>query len=600
MDKRHTQEKIPEIYLAFFIQCDENSHDGIKNRKLFRNYLSRFSIECTRIDIQFGRPVMLDLNFDEKKVKTKIHDHLAKLSTDDTQKLEKLHIFYFGRYWRRLDTILDLPLLDKIADKVHLTSMEMRKYDEILESDMLNFYSGNEHHSISLNDSMDEFYELATQTDQKHIPLQNIKMDFIKFGSFLAMRNPNSNEAINFLNEIVHSEISSVDLGFIMGNRKIDISEDALDELESQTGLTLSRDTKYWLYDCYMKTSVARYQKLQNGGPSKFYSRSVRSQDSGIVEDGTEDNTYNKYQNQDFERQEKYAIIENIIKNPAVYETTYKTYFENNVLNDLGANNKIKNHTEPKSTEAIKKLSDEISEISPENENIYTYGSIENMKSELSINCRCSTHCRCRTFPMDKFGSSLGSYYHGHPYIGSISHDRINNDQTNVHREVTRRSNGDSKTSDIEKQNLNRGSRKRSHGDTNTSESDMKTHKKEKRFKRTMQSWDKGLYAEPYDPDIFYAKAYEEDSPYEFDVYENEYEYETATKFMKLRHRIRLLICSEAVEDFFNRTRFLRNVRFFWQQILCLTVIGLGNDFHYNSYLELYRFKLKISIFINA
>ena len=211
MDKRHLKEQIPEICLVFFIQCDGNSIDGIQNRKLFRHYLSRFSVECTKIDIQVGRPVILDLNYDEKKIKTKIHEHLAKLWSNYTPNLERLHIFYFGRYWRKLDNILDLPLLDKIADRVHLTSMEMRKYDEILQSDMLNFYSGNEHHSISLNDSIDEFYELSIQTNQKHIPLQNIKMDFIKFGSFLAMRNPKSNEAINIINEIARSHISSID-----------------------------------------------------------------------------------------------------------------------------------------------------------------------------------------------------------------------------------------------------------------------------------------------------------------------------------------------------------------------------------------------------
>ena len=75
-----------------------------------------------------------------------------------------------------------------------------------------------------------------------------------------------------------------------------------------------------------MKTSVARYQKLRNGARSKFYSKSVRSQDSGIVEDGTEDDLYKIYQNPDFERQEKYAIMENVIKNPVIYGNDFKTY----------------------------------------------------------------------------------------------------------------------------------------------------------------------------------------------------------------------------------------------------------------------------------
>ena len=591
MDKRHLEEKIPEIHLAFFIQCDVNSHDGIKNRKLFRNYLSRFSIECTRIDIQVGRPIILDLNFDENKIKTKIHEHLTKLSTDDSPKLERLHIFYFGRYWRKLDNILDLPLLDKFADKVHLTSMEMRKYGEILESDMLNFYSGNEHHSISLNDSIDEFYELSIQTDQKHIPLQNIKMDFIKFGSFLAMRDPKSNEAINIINEIACSHISSVDLGFIMGNRKIDISEEALDELESQTGLALKRETKYILYDCYMKTSVARYQKLQNGAPSKFYSRSVRSQDSGIAEDHTEDDTYNKYQNPDFERQEKYAIMENIIKNPAVYETNYKTYFVADILNDLSANNKIKKHDQPKSNETTNELRNHgygIMETSDEIENISI--------TENSEYNTYSTYDRCQTLPMDKFGSLIGSYYHGHPYIGSISNNGFQNEnyeKTIVCREVGRHPDSDNNTSDskkherftehgksLQKVNSNRSVRKRSHGD-NISESETNS-----RFKRAKKLWDKDpeLYADPYDLDISYANAYEEDGYYEFDVYE------TASPISPTR----LMKWSAAIDKFFKRTWFLRNIRTFWLQILCTILFILGKDFDYinNCCQKLYRYNL--------
>ena len=498
MDKRHTQEKIPEIYLAFFIQCDGNSIDGIKNRKLFRNYLSRFSIECTRIDIQAGRPVVLNLNFDEKKVKTKIHEHLAKLSTDDSPKLERLHIFYFGRYWRKLENILDLQRLDIIADKVHLTSMEMRKYDEILESDMLSFYSGNEHHSISLNDSIDEFYELAIQTKQQHIPLQQKKMDFIKFGSFLAMRNPESNEALNIVNEIVHSHVSSVDLGFVMGKRKIEISEDALNELETQTGLALNRETRYLLYDCYMKTSVARYQRLRNGANSKFYPKSIRRRDSGIVEDETDDGTSISYQNPDFEKQEKYAIMENIIKHPEIYEK-----FKHNVRKNSQNNNQNQKLKATKPTVAINESKNELIEY----------------PNELD-----SEHARCRALPMDKYGSVMGSYYHGHPYIGSISDDISTYDNCYVG------------------------------------------------------------YASPDIPSRY--AIYNQTHHMRYTSYKNsdseEYtfdEYETTTS----KSQTRLMKWSVAVNQFFDRTRFLRNVRMFWQQILCSIFFILGKDFDFND-----------------
>ena len=567
MDKRHLKEKIPEIYLAFFIQCDGNSIDGIQNRKLFRHYLSRFSVECTKIDIQVGRPVILDLNYDEKKIKTKIHEHLAKLSSNYTPNLERLHIFYFGRYWRKLDNILDLPLLDKIADRVHLTSMEMRKYDEILQSDMLNFYSGNEHHTISLNDSIDEFYELAIQTDQKHIPLQNKKMDFIKFGSFLAMRNPKSNEALNIVNEIVHSHISSVDLGFIMGNRKIEISEEALNELEAQTELVLNKETRFLLYDCYMKTSVARYQKLRNGACSKFDSKSVRSRDSGIVEDGTEDELY-IYQNPDFERQEKYAIIENIIKNPVTHENNFKAYLVHDVLQGSSTNNK--NEENKQTIMSINESNNEVKEISNEND---------------------SEYIRCRSLPMDKYGSVIGSYYHGHPYIGPISdhsssyeHVDWRNpyvDMAYVDTWSTTKNNGQVALSNVLSNFRKRYNAWEPSLDTDrvyepypnrhVQDNISKVLRKKfqglrKRFKRPEKSMEKsGFESYPYeDP------SYPEED-YNFD------EYETSTS----DSHTTLMKWSVAVNRFFNRTRFLRNLRMFWQQILCSIFFILGKDFDF-------------------
>ena len=195
---------------------------------------------------------------------------------------------------------------------------------------------------------------------------------------------------------------------------------------------------------------------------------------------------------------------------------------------------------------------------------------------------------------MDKFGSLIGSYYHGHPYIGSISNDGFNNEQTIVCREVGRHPNGDSNTSDSKKQerftepgkslhnvNFNRGVRKRSHGDDDISENETNS-----RFKRAKQLWDKDpqLYADPYDSDISYANAYEEDSYYEFDLYE------TASPISPTR----LMKWSAAVDKFFKITWFLRNIRTFWLQILCTIVFILGKDFEYinNCCQKIYRYNL--------
>ena len=88
---------LPEIHLAFFVQRDDhNENKWIFNRKLFRNFVNRFSIEATKVDIQFRKPTKLQFNLDEKKVEIEIHKKLTDLAAQ--QKLENLHVFYFGRY----------------------------------------------------------------------------------------------------------------------------------------------------------------------------------------------------------------------------------------------------------------------------------------------------------------------------------------------------------------------------------------------------------------------------------------------------------------------------------------------------------------------
>ena len=222
---------LQELYLAFFVQSDDSDENKrTLNRKLFRNCLNRFTIEATKYDIQFREPIKIKFSLDEEKVKLEIHEQLVKLAAE--QKLENLHIFYFGRYWRELDSNLNLKKLDELADHVNFSAMEMRKYGQILESDMLKFYSGFKHHKISFNDSLDEFYELSMLTKKENIPLHQ-KMDLVKFGSFLTSRNSKSNEAINIINQISLNHVSRFDIKFIMGDRKIDVSREALDEIES-------------------------------------------------------------------------------------------------------------------------------------------------------------------------------------------------------------------------------------------------------------------------------------------------------------------------------------------------------------------------------
>ena len=322
----------------------------------------------------------------------------------------------------------------------------------------------------------------------EHVALRHKEWDdFVKFGSFLTARNSKSNEAINIINEISLDHVSRFDIGFIMGERKIDISKEALDEIESQTGLVLERETRYYLYECFMKTSVVRYQKLNNGARSMFDSKRI-SRDSGIVEDGTEDS--NIYRNPDFERQEIYAKLENVIKNPEKIRSCRPTI--SNVKTKQVKINETKNAVY--------------------DDDEYDYA---------------------KDFPMDKYGSAWGSYYHDHPYIGRCE----GNDNTryattsfsNTTRPIT--------TSD---------------GNNERVPFLLAKLRRRKKDKKSFHS-----YGIPYEEQDL-LPIIEEDNY--FDPYGGYFEVPPSNRFNR----------------FFQRTKTLRNIRMFWQQILCTIFIILG------------------------
>ena len=307
-----------------------------------------------------------------------------------------------------------------------------------------------------------------------------------------------------------------------------------------------------------MKTSVARYQKLRNGAHSKFYSKSVQSQDSGIVEDGTEENMYKIYQNPDYEKQEKYAMMENIIKNPEVYDTDFKIYLINERLEDSNTNNKNRECKGIESTVTANESNNNVKKNSNES----------------------SSDRRCKTIPMDKYGSDIGSYYHAHPYIGSVPNDSSNYGylDSSVNQEMTRQSNGDSSTSA---------------SSTKTIQDQVVISKVlnniRKRFKGSEQSCDTSLEHEPsYDMKSQFYYAYTSpDIPTRYAKYHKNYyleenytfdEYETATSDSQTR----LTKWSAVLDRLFKRSKFLRNLRMFWQQILCSTFFILGRDFDCN------------------
>ena len=503
---------LPEIHLIFFVHRDDhNENKSIFNRKLFRNFVNRFSIESTKVDIQFRKPTDLHFNLDQEKVKIEIHKQLTELAAQ--RKLENLHVFYFGRYWRKLEKTLNLRKLDELADHVNFSAMEMRKYGEILETDMLNFYSGYEHHQISLNDSLDEFYDLSMETKKSNIPLHQ-KMDFVKFGSFLAARNSKSNEAINIINEISLNHISRFDIGFIMGDRKIEVSTEALDEIESQTGLKLNRETRYNLFDCYMKTSVVRYQKLKNGARSMF--DSTRSNTAKLEDTGTEEEMSTIYQNPDFERQEIYAMLENVIKHPAiVYNDDFQQYklLATTDLHNCPSRKLNQNFTEANMKKEKAQLKVHINES-------------ENIVYETNQKSSSHEYADYGDFRMDKYGSTWGSYYHDHPYVGRVVTSSNVQNKTPITKMISTK---------------------------------LKKRKKfvldEIRQRKKAKSNSIHMYRTPY------KDEYEMQSLVD-DVYFDTYEGNDPIVLTRIQE------WSFRINTFFQRTRTLRNIRLFWQQIL--------------------------------
>ena len=59
-----------------------------------------------------------------------------------------MHIFYFGRYWNRIEYIIDVSELYDIAYKVNLTGCELVKHGNRPKSDYIDFYEGRMEHII--------------------------------------------------------------------------------------------------------------------------------------------------------------------------------------------------------------------------------------------------------------------------------------------------------------------------------------------------------------------------------------------------------------------------------------------------------------------
>ena len=79
---------IPTLDLVFIVQTDEKDCT-LHNKKIFRLYLNRFSIESNKKDIQFKKPVFVDRNLDIFETKQLIFDELNKWHNKNTEKVQE-------------------------------------------------------------------------------------------------------------------------------------------------------------------------------------------------------------------------------------------------------------------------------------------------------------------------------------------------------------------------------------------------------------------------------------------------------------------------------------------------------------------------------
>ena len=94
--------KLPILDLVFTVQNDENNSRNctLFNKKIFRLYLNRFSIESRKRDIQFKYPVFVDRKLQFLDTKQFIYDELKKWSINNTEKVQEGFNKNFAEYYK--------------------------------------------------------------------------------------------------------------------------------------------------------------------------------------------------------------------------------------------------------------------------------------------------------------------------------------------------------------------------------------------------------------------------------------------------------------------------------------------------------------------
>ena len=86
----------PTFDFIFFVQKDENNYDNciLCNTKSLLNFMNRFAIDMTDVDIHFQRPFIVDNSMEPADLKQYISDTLENIAMTTTEIIQETEIFF--------------------------------------------------------------------------------------------------------------------------------------------------------------------------------------------------------------------------------------------------------------------------------------------------------------------------------------------------------------------------------------------------------------------------------------------------------------------------------------------------------------------------
>ena len=85
------QTELPTFDFIFFVQKDESNYENciLYNTKSLTNFMNRFSIDLTEVDIHFQRPFIIDNDMEPANLKQHISDSLDSIAIRTTERMQE-------------------------------------------------------------------------------------------------------------------------------------------------------------------------------------------------------------------------------------------------------------------------------------------------------------------------------------------------------------------------------------------------------------------------------------------------------------------------------------------------------------------------------